>query len=343
MKDIFADLKKWSDAELKAAVGLLVNAQHSSPRLPGARMAVNENGEISGSVSMGCVEGDLREHLLKTISEGTPRLIHYGISEDMAASVGLSCGGEIDVLLKAADYSVIPLAVWARIAAGERGVYFAGLEGQSLGREMLCLPDGTRLGTLGSDAADEEALDKAREMFQTGGTRCRPFASTGDRVFVESFQPASPLAVVGASPLSAAVCKIASFTDFDVTLIDPRKAFAVPENYPDASRILHQWPDDGMKTAGVCENWYVTVLAHDAKLDVPALAHALKAGCRYIGLLGSGRTQESRKQALRELGFGEADIRKIHGPVGLAIGAKTLQEIAVSVVAELVAARRGKL
>jgi len=341
MKDIFPSLEKWNRAGLKTAVALLVNAQHSSPRLPGARMAVNENGDMAGSVSMGCVEGDLREHLLKTISEGTPRLIHYGISEDMAASVGLSCGGEIDVLLSVFHDDLIPLHVWKSIADGGQGVLFAGLEGPALGRELLFLPDGTRLGSLGSEAADEEASGMARDLFRTGGTLCRKFSAGGSRVFAESFQSAAPLAVIGASPLSAAVCKLSAFADYDVTLIDPRKAFAVPENFPDASRIVHQWPDDGMKTAGVCENWYVAVLAHDAKLDVPALAYALRAGCRYIGLLGSRRTQESRKNALRELGFGEDDLKKIHGPIGLEIEAETLREIAVSVVAELIAVRRG--
>lgn len=343
MKDIYPSLEKWHRAGLKTAVALLVNAQHSSPRLPGARMIVNEAGEMAGSVSMGCVEGDLREHLLKTIREGTPRLIHYGISEEMAASVGLSCGGEIDVLLSVFDDRTIPVEVWKSIADGGRAVFFAGLEGHSLGRELIFLPDGKRLGSLGCEAADEEAVNLSQDLFHTGGTLCKKLQATNERVFAESFQPAAPLAVVGASPLSAAVCKLASFADYDVTLIDPRKAFAVKDNYPDASRIIHQWPDDGMKAAGVNENWYVAVLAHDAKIDVPALAYALKAGCRYVGLLGSRRTQESRKRSLRDLGFGEADLRRIHGPIGLEIEAETLREIAVSVVAELIAARRGKI
>jgi len=343
MKDVFTYLEKWHHAGLKTAVALLVNAQHSSPRLPGARMAVNENGDMAGSVSMGCVEGDLREHLLKTIRDGAPRLIHYGISEDLAASVGLSCGGEIDVLLQVYDDAVIPLDAWGCIAEGGRGVYFCGLEGRALGCELLLLADGSRHGSLGSETADKEAADIARDLFRTGGTLRYQMQGTGEKVFAESSQPAAPLAVIGASPLSAAVCKLAAFADYDVTLIDPRKAFAVAENYPDVSRIIHQWPDDGLKAAGVDEQWYIAVLAHDAKLDVPALAYALKAKCRYVGLLGSRRTQESRKQALREIGVAERDIRRIHGPIGVEIEAETLREIAVSVVAELIAVRRDKI
>lgn len=351
--EVLGPLRDWTVRGQRAGMATLVKVRRSAPRSPGARFAVSEEGELAGSVSSGCVEGDLHEHLLDVIRGGEPRTLHYGITDEMAMEVGLACGGEIDVLVEPFDPES---PVWdaLREVIEERGaaVLLQGLSEDVRTRAMLVRPDGTRAGSLGAEELDAWAAVETLGMLETGGTRILDREADDDRgaggeeegavrVFAEAFLPPARLAIVGASPVAAALCRMAALTGDEVIVIDPREAFATPEKFPDAARIVHAWPEEGLEAAGL-DRWLdVVVLAHDRKLDVPALAAALRADCRFVGQIGGGRTQRLRREALAEEGFGEEDLERIRGPVGLDIGAQGPEEIAVSILSEVVAVRRG--
>lgn len=343
-EEVAGPLQRWSEAGLRAGVATLFRVKRSAPRPPGARFAANEKGDLAGSVSSGCVEGDLLEHIRQVVAEGRPRVVHYGITDEMAAGVGLSCGGEIDVLV--APYRK-GNPVWSAVAEAVRAERAALLltlvtEGQDAS-QMVVLDDGTRQGSLGGQALDDAAVNSARSLLDTGGTMVVPLERTAADVFAEAFLPPPKLAIIGATPVAAALCHLASYLGLSVTIIDPRKAFADAARFPQARQVLVAWPDEAMKQIQLDRYWSVVALAHDQKLDVPGLAAALRAGCLYVGQIGGGRTQEQRRKALAEQGLPEADLERIHGPVGLDIGAKSPQEIALSILAEVVAVRRGKL
>lgn len=347
-REVSEPLKRWSDAGERTGVATLVRVQRSAPRSPGARFAVSEGGEVAGSVSSGCVEGDLFEHLQRILSGSEPSLVNYGITDEMAEAVGLVCGGEIDVLVALHD-SADP--AWAALSTAvqsvEPAVYLVGLSEQFRGRQLLVRQDGKSAGSLGSPELDEQARVAARSLFDVGGSRILEVdaVSPGEsplELFAEAFLPPPHMAIVGAGSIAVALCQMAGPLGFQVTLIDPRVTFADPRRFPDAKRVLHLWPEEGFEAMGLDRYASVVVLAHDQKLDVPALAAALRKGCLYVGQIGGRRTQRLRREALAEMGFEEDELSRIHGPVGLDIGAQTPQEIALSILAEVVAVRRGR-
>lgn len=333
MKEVLQTLRAWDAAGLASAEAILVGAQHSSPRQPGARLAVNEKGELAGAVSMGCVESDLREHLLGLLrTGGAPKMVHYGAAFTAALEVGLSCGGEIDVWLRQHDPAA---AAWRELCALEpdaRAVLLTRLAGES--EQTLWRPGGA------PPAAELPAA--LEDLWVRGGTQ--KLAAGGENWFAEVWAPDPLLLIVGASPIAVELCAMAVRAGFRVALVDPRRDFARAELFPAAERVVHAWPEEGLAAAGLDAHSYVAVVAHDAKLDVPALAAALRARCQYIGLLGSAGTQADRRTALAAAGFDPAEIARIRGPIGLkSLGALEPAEIAVSILAELIMARRGKL
>ncbi len=261
----------------------------------------------------------------------------------MAAEVGLACGGEIEVLVAPyeAESPVWP-ALETVLAEDAAAVLFTGLSDDIRGRQLLLRPDGTRVGTLGDDALDERAEAAAAGYFETGGTGTVELGGPEAQAFAEAFLPAPRLAIVGASPIAQALCHLADYVGMSVTIVDPRTAFAKPERFPEAVEVITEWPEEGLERFGLDRWASVVVLGHDRKLDVPALAAALRAGCRYVGQIGGRRTQRLRREALQELGISDEELERIHGPVGLDIGADTPEEIALSIMAELLAVRRGK-
>jgi xanthine dehydrogenase accessory factor len=331
MKEVEQTIREWDKAGLRCAEAILVGTQHSSPRQPGARLVVNEKGEVAGAVSMGCVESDLREHLLILIrGEGSPRMVHYGAAFAEALEVGLSCGGEIDVWLRRHDPQA---AAWQECLSLEpetRAVLLTRLDASS--EQVLWHPDRT--------PPSEEMGEALNALWSRGGTRMlegpeAPF-------FAEVLAPDPLLLIVGASPIASSLCELASRAGFRVSIVDPRRDFARVDLFPSAERVVHAWPETGLVEAGLDAHSYVAVVAHDAKLDVPALMAALKAECRYIGLLGSRGTQRDRMVRLQEAGFAPKQLARVQGPIGLkAIGALEPAEIAVSILAELIMVRRG--
>lgn len=342
MEEVLPALRRWSQEGARAGVATLVSYRRSTPRRPGARFAASEQGEVAGSVSSGCVEGDLYERIRWVLAGGEPRVQHYGITDETAMEVGLSCGGEIDVLIEPFDPED---GVWSALEraleADDPAVLVQGLSEELRGRAMLVELDGSRTGSLGSGALDDEAARAAAPLLDGGGARELELEDADATVFAEAYLPPDRLVIVGASPVARELCHLASRLDYAVTVVDPREALADPETFPDAERVIHAWPDEGLDEVGLDPYVNVVVLSHDQKLDVPALATALEAGCRYVGQIGGGRTQRMRRDALRERGFDDGRIDGISGPVGLEIGAETPEEISLSILAELVAVRRG--
>ena len=342
MEEVLPSLRRWTEEGARAGVATLVGYRRSAPRRPGARFAASDRGEVEGSVSSGCVEGDLHEHIQRVLEEGEPRVQRYGITDEMAMEVGLSCGGEIDVLVEAFDPEAEAWSALERaLEEGEAAVLVQGLSEGIRGRAMLVGLDGSRAGSLGGEELDRRAADAASALLDGGGAREIELEEPDATVFAEAYLPPDRLVIVGASPVAEELCRLAHRLDFAVTLVDPRETFADPAKFPDAGRVIHAWPDEALRELGLDPYVNVVVLSHDQKLDEPALAAALEAGCRYVGQIGGGRTQRMRREALRERGLDEDRIEGISGPVGLDIGAVTPEEIALSVLSELVAVRRG--
>ncbi|MFQ5747205.1 MAG: XdhC family protein [Gemmatimonadota bacterium] len=334
-------LEAWHARGERAGTATLVSVHRSAPRLPGARFAASEGGDIAGSVSAGCVESDLHEHIQQVIRGEAPQLLSYGITDEMAAGVGLSCGGEIQVLVAAHDPEDPVWPALGRVLDEDgAALLLTGLDGEFRGRVLLSPDDGSRVGSLGDEALDREALAAAAPLRDTGAARIVELREGTIRLFAEAFVPAPRLLIVGATRTASALCHLASYVGMTVTVVDPREALARPEAFPDAARVIRAWPEEGLAEAGLDRYASVVALAHDAKLDVPALAAAIRAGCRYVGQIGGRRTQRLRREALAELGVDPEGVERIRGPVGLPIGAASPVEIALSILAEVIAVRR---
>lgn len=340
-KEVHGPLKRWAEAGARAGVATLVAVRRSAPRRPGARFAASDAGDVAGSVSSGCVEADLYEHIQQVLQAGVPRLVEYKISDEMAGKVGLSCGGEIDVLVVAHEAGEAWRGLEEALAEKRAVVLVIGLSESVRGRQVLLRYDGPRTGSLGDEQLDDAAAAVARALFDTGGSRVVELEEPRTAIFAEAYLPPDRLAVFGATPVAVALCHLAAYLGIAVTIIDPRAPFASDERFPDAERVLRVWPEEGIEEIGLDRYWNVVVLAHDDKLDLPALAAALQAGCLYIGQIGGRRTQRLRREALAERGFSADELKRIHGPVGLDIGAESSEEIALAILAELVAVRRG--
>ncbi len=341
--EIRHSVEGWTQRGQASGVATLFRVQRSAPRRPGARFAASVDGSVAGSISSGCIEADLSEAIMEVVREGAPRLMHYGISDELAASVGLACGGDIDVLVEAHRPGE---AAWAALGEAmdqdEAALLITGLSEDIRANKMLIRADGSQIGSLGSSALNSEASAASEGLLDKGGAAVVPLAGGATEVFVEAYLPPPRLAIVGGGLVAEALCHLAAFAGIAVTLVDPRSQYSQIERYPDARHVYAEWPEEGLARMGLDRYVSVVVLSHDHKLDVPALSAALRAGCRYVGLLGGRRTQRLRREALAEEGFGDSDLSRIRGPVGLDIGAQTPQEIGLSILAELLAVLRGR-
>ncbi len=311
MKELLPDIERWRDAGKKVAIATVVQAYGSAPRRPGAKMAIAEDGEFVGSVSGGCVENDVVEHAKQVLEEDHPRLVPYGISDEMAFNVGLACGGQIEVFIQP----------FGRAFPTEKPVAFAYVvDGEGQGNGLLAWEMGKHRGSLGhGDAFD-------------------------DRVFVDTY-PAQPTIVIfGGVHIGVALAQLAKATGgFRVVVVDARGAWATPERFASADEIHVMHADDYLKGHPLHSNAYVAVLSHDPKLDDPALFGALQSDARFIGAIGSPKTQRERRERLAAAGITQEQLARLHGPIGLDIGAQSPEEIGVAILAQIIAAKSGKL
>ena len=340
MRDLLADLDRWRRDGEDVALATLLAVHGSAPRLAGARMAVTRSGRMAGSVSGGCVENDVFTRALTVLDTGRPVVASYGIDDESAFAVGLSCGGAIDVLIE-------PLPAtreWERlrraIEASEAAAWAVGVAPERLlGRHLVVLADGGIAGSI-DPALDAAVAAEARRRMDDGGAGVVDLP--GGRVFVEAFPRPMRLFIVGATHAAAALSRVARQLGFQVTVVDARGVYASPERFPDAHELVCARPEDVLAGAKLDGRSYVVTLTHDPKFDIPVLAQALRSEARYVGAMGSRKTRERRKIELRELGLGEDELRRLHSPIGLDLGASTPEEIAISITAEMLAVRAGR-
>lgn len=358
MREVTDQLLAWWEQGRAVAMGTVVATFRSAPRPPGAAMLVGPDGEAVGSVSGGCVEGavyDLGQEVLET---RVPQLERYGISDDDAFAVGLTCGGILDVFVERVNRETFPDLgdVVADIRAGRPvavATVVAHPDPQSVGRRIVVRPEGEPgAGSLGSARADDAVTDDARGLLAGGRTATLEYGPDGERrgegmrVFVSSHAPRARMFVFGAIDFAAAVARIGTFLDYRVTVCDARPVFATASRFPDADEVVVRWPHEYLAeeiAAGrVDDRTVVCVLTHDPKFDVPVLQEALAGPpLAYIGAMGSRRTHADRLDRLREAGVTEEQIARISSPIGLDLGARTPEETAVSIAAEIIALRWG--
>lgn len=345
MRDIIEDIAPWFEAGERFALATVTRTWSSSPRPIGASMAVSAAGEVVGSVSGGCVEGALYEACLEVLQSGTPQRVTYGVSDDDAFEVGLTCGGIIELFICAVDAQSFPQFTDVRAAiTGDKPIAVATMltQGETLGRRLVFTPD-ENTGSLGDDALDASVLADARGLLEQGRTRTLMFGAHGERrmddvaIFVESYAPAPRMIVFGAIDFAAAVARIGKFLGYYVVVCDARGVFATKKRFPDADEIVVSWPHKYLQSIEVNEHTALCVLTHDPKFDIPLLEIALRTNAGYIGAMGSRKTHNVRLEKLREIGMTDAEIGRLRSPIGLDLGARTPEETAVSIAAEIIA------
>jgi len=387
VRDILNKVTKWWEAGETFGLATVVSTYRSAPRDPGAALAVSPDGEVTGSVSGGCVEGAVYELSMDVSQTGNPVLQTYGVSDDDAFAVGLTCGGILDIFVEPVDQARFP-ELGDIAAAVERGEPVAvatviGGPGQVGARRVIwgrAAPDQintdqtntgqtntgqTNTGQTGSDGSDDgwhagasgtlgsgARLDAAvdddvRGMLAQGLTGIRRYGAHGERrgdelsVFVNAFAPPPRMLVFGAIDFAAAVARVGKFLGYHVTVCDARQVFATKSRFPDADEVIVEWPHRFLAGTSIDSRTVICVLTHDPKFDVPLLEVALRTPAGYIGAMGSRRTHEDRIERLREVGLTEAELARLRSPIGLDLGARTPEETAVSIAAELIQLRWG--
>jgi len=345
VRDLLPELRRWWDADERFALATVVAVRGSAPRDPGASMAVSASGEAVGSVSGGCVEGAVFELATEVLATGQPVLQTYGISDDEAFAVGLTCGGVLDILVRPAAELLRTVA--ASIDAQEPVALATIVDGDgALAASMAVWADRVD-GTLGATGLDAAVTDDARGLLAQGQTGIRHYGPNGQRrqdevaVFVESFAPPPRLLVFGAIDFAAAVARIGNYLGYRVTVCDARPVFATARRFPDADEVVCEWPHRYLAGTHVDPRTVITVLTHDPKFDVPLLEVALRTPAAYIGAMGSRRTHDDRVARLREVGVDEKSLARLRSPIGLDLGARTPEETAVSIAAEIIGLRWG--
>jgi len=340
MRDVLHDIQQWQAAGEPVALATVIQTWGSSPRQAGAKMALTPGGGLSGSVSGGCVEGAVFEEGVQALASGQARKLHFGVADETAWEVGLACGGSIDVFVQ-------PLAAehFAQVRqALEREAPFAlvtlvGGPPEHLGQALLLDDDGLRWSSLDGPLAGA-ALALGQEALAAGQSR-RGRLPEGAEAFVEVVLPPPALVVIGGVHITIALVALAKTLGFRTIVVDPRKAFGNDVRFPPGSvdQLVQAWPDEALAQIPLTRGTAVAMLTHDPKLDDPALKLALPSRAFYVGALGSRNTQAKRRQRLLADGLTEAHLDRLHGPIGLDLNAATPEEIALSILAEIVKAK----
>jgi xanthine dehydrogenase accessory factor len=333
MNDVLDEVTAWTRRGDRVALATVVAVKRSAPRPPGAKMAVSARGEIAGSVSGGCVEGAVVEIAEAILRGEEPRVLHFGIADSDAWDVGLPCGGEIDVWVQAYEHGR-----FAELAgSGGRAAEVTLLEGAWPGAKLLLEADGARSGSLGALELDDEAVRHANELLWAESSERR------GAFFIDVVAPAPRLILFGAVDVAASLCRLASAAGWRAYVVDPRARFAAPERFPEAEEVIAAWPEEAFaRLGGIDPATSIAVLTHDPKLDDAALQIALRSTAWFVGAMGSRRAQATRRERLLAGGLSEEEMDRLAAPLGLDLGAVSREETALSILAEIVAARHGR-
>ncbi len=349
MKDLVRELDAWAGVGPGTARAVVVRTFGSAPRPEGAALLVSGDGRLAGSVSGGCVEGAAYEEVEHARETGRSRVIRYGISDEQAWDVGLACGGTIDVLIEPRVDPVVSSAahelgrvVVTPLPADSPGPDFGAHEpgeGEVPVAPMVLGEDGALVGSSGDPAVDDALRTVAADVLERG--RSRTVEAGGRSWFLEAFPRQPRLVIVGAVQVAMPLDAIARTLGYRTVVIDGRATFATAERFPDADELLVGWPDELADTIGLGPRDAVVVLTHDVKFDEPAIVTALERGCRYVGAVGSRKTQAARRARLLDAGVRAEDLDRLRGPIGLDLGGREPAETALAIMAEVVAARFG--
>jgi xanthine dehydrogenase accessory factor len=307
MREVAEELRAWRDAGDPLAIATVVDTWGSSPRPVGSKMLVSRSGRMAGSVSNGCIEGAVFEEAQEVLNSGRARVVEYGVADDVAFEVGLACGGHIAVFIQPAT-----------------GVHDEALRLLAAERPFVLSTD------LRSGATDLLERTPDAELPQRDGDR-----------FVEPFARPAHMVIVGAIHIAVPLHRLAKVMGYRVTVVDARAQFATSERFPEADEILVQWPDEALSGMTIDRSTAVVILTHDPKFDMPALRAVLPSGAGYIGAIGSRKTNQNRFDALRQEGFSDDQLARVHGPIGLDLGGRGAEETALGIMAEVTAVRFG--
>ncbi len=355
MRELLDTLETWRREGAEVGRAVVVRTFGSAPRPEGAVLLYAADGRIAGSVSGGCVEGAAAEEIDRARATGHARVIRYGISDEQAWDVGLACGGTIDVLVEPALPAPVVEAATTSIGKGGRGAAVVTPlpvdsppgefgphepgEGAPPEAKLVVHEDGRLDGTLGRPELDAALVEAALDALRRGTSRT---IELGDRsYFVEAFPVRPRLVVVGAVEVARSLVRLARELGYETVVVDGRASFATPERFPDVDRLVVGWPDEVADEIGLGPNDAVAVLTHDVKFDEPAIVESLRRGCRYVGAVGSRKTQADRRARLREAGVSDEELDGLRGPVGLDLGGRNPSETALAILAEIVAERYG--
>ena len=358
MKELIDTLEAWRVDGVEAGRAVVVRTFGSAPRPEGAVLLYAADGRIAGSVSGGCVEGAAAEEIERARATGRARVIRYGISDEQAWDVGLACGGTIDVLVE----PLVPAPVVAAAAGAATrdpdaatgtavvtplpddspppsfGPHEPGA-GAPPSLQLRVRDDGQLEGTLGDPALDAELVAIGLDALERGTSRTVELG--GRQLFVEAFPVRPRLVIVGAVQVAMSLVALARELGYETVVVDGREAFATRERFPDVDRLQVGWPDEIAEAIGMGPRDAVAVLTHDVKFDEPAIVEALRRGCRFVGAVGSRKTQADRRARLLAAGVGEEALARLRGPIGLDLGGRAPAETALAILAEIVAARYG--
>lgn len=336
MRELLEQYDAWHAEGRTVGRAVVIRTYGSAPRQAGSVLLVADDGRMIGSVSGGCVEGAAAEAVAKARETGHAGVIRYGISDDLAWSVGLACGGTIDVLVQPSVPEEVVAAARAEATEDSPGM------GSTVVIELPpdTPPPATPAGRAsGSDGGVENLDGLRRDALAAGGSRTVELADRS--VFIEAFPARPRLVVVGATEIARSLVGLAGALGYERIVIDARSAFATPERFPDVEQLLTDWPEDAFARIDLGPNDAVAILSHDPKFDEPAILEAFRRGARYVGAVGSRKTQTDRRRRLLEAGLSEAQLAELHGPIGLDLGGREPAETALAILAEIVAARRG--
>lgn len=351
MLEIADRLHPWFEDGRDFAVATVVSVDGSAPRGPGAALAVDREGAVVGSVSGGCVEAEVYELCEQALDDGRTVRRRFGYSDEDAFAAGLTCGGVIDILIAPVREAAPVLREAVAAATRREAVALARVvrgPGDLLGGALTVRADGSYEGHLGGrPELDHAAAAEARALLDTGRNGTAEIAEDGSHcpggltLFVESSLPPPRMIVFGAVDFATALVRAGAFLGYHVTVCDARPVFATPARFPEADDVVVDWPHRYLRGTTTDDRTVLCVLTHDTKFDVPLLETALRLPAAYVGAMGSRRTHEERNRRLREVGVTEHELSRLHSPIGLDLGARTPEETALSIAAEIVAVRRG--
>lgn len=360
MKSILDDIEQWLEHDHFVALATLVKTKGSSPREVGAVMAVSDTGQVTGSISGGCVEAAVIEAALAVVVDGKPRLLSYGVADELGFEIGLTCGGTIEVFVERLEQHLLEdnlllqmIFNTVRQTSEQSCALCTMVKGTKPGVKMLVTNNEKSFGSFSNQELDRIVHHDAQELLAQGLNTLRYYdvsyystngepCQTEVAIFIQLFVPPPHLIIFGVVDFTRSLCKLAKMLGYRVTICDARSRLATPERFPEADAIILEWPGEYIRNTKIDDQTVIAVLTHDPKFDIPALVSAVGTPAAYIGAMGSRRATADRISRLQEAGLSEIDINRISAPIGLDIGANTPDETAVSIMAEVIAQKNGR-